>query len=61
MRASSGFAWRKLESAEGLARLVSAYRRAMEYSDEQMEAQEGKLHEIEGDNITRGHYFRGVM
>ena len=51
----------KLESAEGLARLVSAYRRAMEYSDEQMEAQEGKLHEIEGDNITRGHYFRGVM
>jgi len=51
----------KLESAEGLARLVSAYRRAMEYSEEQMEAQEGKLHEIEGDNITRGHYFRGVM
>ena len=44
-----------------IRRLTAAYRRAMGMPQEPDEAQEAWLKEQEGTDITRGHYFRGVL
>ena len=51
----------KFGTEEELSRLVKAYRRVLAYSEEQVKEHAAELYEIEGDNITRGHYFRGVL
>lgn len=44
-----------------IAAIVKAYRKAMAFSEEPAEAQLSWIHEQEGKDITRGHYFRGVL
>ena len=51
----------KALSAEQITRLVRAYERAVRLPEELDEAQLQWVHEQEGKDITRGHYFRGVL
>lgn len=44
-----------------IAAIVKAYRKAMVFPEEPAEAQLSWIHEQEGKDITRGHYFRGVL
>lgn len=44
-----------------IAAIVKAYRKAMAFPEELAEAQLSWIHEQEGKDITRGHYFRGVL
>lgn len=44
-----------------IAAIVKAYRKAMAFPEEPAEAQRSWIHEQEGKDITRGHYFRGVL
>lgn len=44
-----------------IAAIVKAYRKAMAFPEEPTEAQLSWIHEQEGKDITRGHYFRGVL
>lgn len=44
-----------------IAAIVKAYRKAMAFHEEPAEAQLSWIHEQEGKDITRGHYFRGVL
>ena len=44
-----------------IAAIVKAYRQAMAFPEEPAEAQLSWIHEQEGKDITRGHYFRGVL
>ncbi len=44
-----------------IASIVKAYRKAMAFPEELAEAQLSWIHEQEGKDITRGHYFRGVL
>ena len=44
-----------------IAAIVKAYRKAMAFPEEPDEAQLSWIHEQEGKDITRGHYFRGVL
>lgn len=44
-----------------IAAIVKAYRKAMAFTEEPAEAQLSWIHEQEGKDITRGHYFRGVL
>lgn len=44
-----------------IAAIVKAYRKAMTFPEEPAEAQLSWIHEQEGKDITRGHYFRGVL
>ena len=44
-----------------IAAIVKAYRKAMPFPEEPDEAQLSWIHEQEGKDITRGHYFRGVL
>lgn len=44
-----------------IAAIVKAYRKAMPFLEEPDEAQLSWIHEQEGKDITRGHYFRGVL
>lgn len=44
-----------------IAAIVKAYRKAMAFPEEPAEAQFSWIHEQEGKDITRGHYFRGVL
>lgn len=44
-----------------IAAIVKAYRKAMAFPEEPAEAQLSWIHEQEGKDITRGHYFRGVL
>lgn len=44
-----------------IASIVKAYRKAMAFPEEPAEAQLSWIHEQEGKDITRGHYFRGVL
>ena len=38
-----------------------AFKKAMDFPSEPTEAQLAWIHEQEGKDITRGHYFRGVL
>lgn len=44
-----------------IAAIIKAYRKAMAFPEELAEAQLSWIHEQEGKDITRGHYFRGVL
>ena len=44
-----------------IAAIVKAYRKVMAFPEEPAEAQLSWIHEQEGKDITRGHYFRGVL
>ena len=44
-----------------LRRIVAAYREFMAYPAELLAEQKERCQEIEGKDITRGHYFRGVL
>ncbi len=44
-----------------IAAIIRAYRKAMAFPEEPAEAQLSWIHEQEGKDITRGHYFRGVL
>ena len=44
-----------------LQRTVSAYRDAMKLSLPLTEEEEKRLQMQEGNDITRGHYFRGIL
>ena len=44
-----------------IAAIVKAYRKAMAFPEEPAEDQLSWIHEQEGKDITRGHYFRGVL
>lgn len=44
-----------------IAAIVKAYRKAMAFPEEPAEARLSWIHEQEGKDITRGHYFRGVL
>lgn len=44
-----------------IAAIIKAYRKAMAFPEEPAEAQLSWIHEQEGKDITRGHYFRGVL
>ena len=44
-----------------IAAIVKAYRKAMAFPEKPDEAQLSWIHEQEGKDITRGHYFRGVL
>lgn len=44
-----------------IAAIVKAYRKAMAFPEEPDEVQLSWIHEQEGKDITRGHYFRGVL
>ena len=44
-----------------IAAIIKAYRKAMAFPEEPDEAQLSWIHEQEGKDITRGHYFRGVL
>lgn len=44
-----------------IAAIVKAYRKAMAFPEELAEVQLSWIHEQEGKDITRGHYFRGVL
>lgn len=44
-----------------IAAIVKAYRKAMTFPEEPAEDQLSWIHEQEGKDITRGHYFRGVL
>jgi putative protease len=46
---------------EQIGHIVRAWRRAERMPQEPDEAQQAWLHEQEGADITRGHYFRGVL
>ena len=41
--------------------IIRAYKKAMDFPSEPDEAQLAWIHEQEGKDITRGHYFRGVL
>lgn len=51
----------KAMGEEEIAAIVKAYRKAMAFPEEPDEAQLSWIHEQEGKDITRGHYFRGVL
>lgn len=44
-----------------LKKTVQNYKKYMSYPAEPDEGTENALRQMEGDNITRGHYFRGVL
>ena len=44
-----------------LRKTVRNYRKYMAYPAELTEAEKKVLQQLEGENITRGHYFRGVL
>lgn len=44
-----------------LTAILKAYRKALTFPEEPDEAQLAWIHEQEGKDITRGHYFRGVL
>lgn len=50
----------KAETAEETARMVGVYRAALDEA-EPSNGREREWHGAEGENITRGHYFRGVL
>ena len=45
---------------DSLSRAIKNYRKYMNYSQELSEVERAITDELEGDRITRGHYFRGV-
>ncbi len=51
----------KFGTEDELSGWTRAYRRALSFNEEQMEMHVEELHGIEGGNITRGHYFRGII
>lgn len=51
---------RYMEAAQ-LKKTIENYKRYVEYSAELDEAEKAKAEKLEGSNITRGHYFRGVL
>ena len=46
---------------EQLRKTVRNYRRYMAYPAELTEVEKNAVQQLEGENITRGHYFRGVL
>ena len=44
-----------------LRKTVRNYRKYMAYPAELTEAEKKAVQQLEGENITRGHYFRGVL
>jgi putative protease len=51
----------KYFSLDELKKITSAYRKVMDWSEEMDEAQQAFVEQQEGREITRGHYFRGVL
>ncbi len=51
----------KAESAEKIKELVQEYRMVMQYNENQLMLHENDIKNFEGNDITRGHYFRGVQ
>ena len=48
-------------TAREIGEVVRGYREFLPSGEELSEAQKERAHRIEGDEITRGHYFRGVL
>ncbi len=48
-------------SPDEIRQAVTSYRSALAYGPELTPEQEQRCREIEGNEITRGHYFRGVL
>lgn len=48
-------------TANELKRLIEGYKRYLSWSGELDEAEKSKAERLEGTDITRGHYFRGVL
>lgn len=44
-----------------LKKIVRNYKKYMSYPAEPAAGEENRLRQLEGENITRGHYFRGVL
>lgn len=51
----------KYFSPDELKKITGAYRKVMDWSEEMDEAQQAFVEQQEGREITRGHYFRGVL
>lgn len=51
----------KYFSPNELKKITGAYRKVMDWSEEMDEAQQAFIEQQEGREITRGHYFRGVL
>ena len=52
----------ELGADEGqLRKTVRNYRKYMAYPAELTDAEKKAVQQLEGENITRGHYFRGVL
>ena len=47
-------------AAEEIAQTVAAYRSVLAMKEQEREDQAERIAQLEGENITRGHYFRGV-
>ena len=50
----------KSMTAEEIAQTVAAYRSVLAMKEQEREDQAERIARLEGENITRGHYFRGV-
>ena len=48
-------------TAQEIGETIRAYREFLSYGEELTEAQKAKAESLEGKDITRGHYFRGVL
>ncbi len=48
-------------TAREIGEIVRAYREFMYYDEELAEEQKERARRIEGADVTRGHYFRGVL
>ena len=50
----------KAMTAEEIASLVRAYRRVLSMTEAERQEHADEITQLEGKNITRGHYFRSV-
>ena len=50
----------KSMAAEEIAQTVAAYRSVLAMKEQERADQAERIAHLEGENITRGHYFRGV-
>ena len=48
-------------TAREIGEIVRGYREFLYYDQELSEAQKERVRRIEGGDVTRGHYFRGVL
>ncbi len=51
----------KQEEAGTIGRITALYRELLDKSDAHPLLAEGQITSTEHENITRGHYFRGVL